>query len=500
MTQRYFDRCGDLLQRGGNHLFNYAHMATMDYDFQNHPYFKDVEFKLPHSERIVRARLAMKPGKGKRPLVIFQCGLTCEHEDPSMRFVSMIFNDMGPFHLLLLPSNSSDTFVKDNKIFAIGGLEEGRQIVQIASALTAEDSQYAERISQVHLFGSSLGGHSSYYAALYSQFREEELGTKKPLLSTIAVGCPVVDLGTSLDYITGDAFMAKLLRSTLLRNIADLLLIIPFFSNGEIGDASFRKPEPNELRSLLKEGAFDYYKQASLNPNWALPPFDGIRFETRKDLWEASNVAHWPVEYLKRPVFSWAPEDDNVVLYADNSAKLYQRDQSFRERMIFSLRTEKGGHCTYPARFGWRATSAVLNGLFLARSPELLESRYEYKKQLHGKYFRIFQDASLRRRREAVAFLAVQNKDFVRVRSKFVESPCRGSGGKSRGICSRTDYTKLPLSFFGLSESRIPRTAVQTDILTRWLNARVTFYNRYGMPVGESENPHFIGTIHYKID
>lgn len=500
IAQRYFDQCDKQLHRGGTHIFNYAKMSLMEYDFLNHPTFKDINFTLPKTGRIVKARLSLKPGTGKRPLVIFQCGLTCEQDNPSTRFMSMIFHDMGPFHILLLPSNSSDTFVKDNKVFAIGGLEEGRQIIHIASELTSEVSPYADRISQIHLFGASLGGHSSFYAALYSQYRERQIGATRSLLSTVAVGCPVVDLGTSLDHITGDAFIAKILRSTLLRNVADLLLLIPFFSSGEFGSVNFRKPAPNELRSILKEGAFDYYKNATQAPDWGLPPFDGVKIDTREQLWEASNVAKWPVEYLKRPVFSWAPKDDNIVLYQDNSQVLYAKDRTFTERMIFSLETEKGGHCTYPSVFGWRATSAMLNGLFLARSPELLEKRYEVKKTLYGKYFRSLRDASRAKRRRSVTLLAVQDKDYVKVRSVFVESPCRRAGQKSRGVCKKTEHNKLPLSFFGLKSDRIPRTKMETEILTRWLNARVTFYDKDGREMAEDKNPYSIGTVHYRID
>lgn len=496
LLQSHFDSCSSELKRQPSiRLLDYSKMSSLEYDFQNHPNFRDVDFDVGHG-RVVRAKLGLKPGAQKRPLVVFQCGMACQPGTFTSHFASIIFHDMGPFHVLVLPSNSSEAFIKRNKTLALGGLEEGKQIARIAAQIMAPGSKFAKHISRVHVQGISLGGHSTYFAALYTQYLEKALGMKRPMLTGVAVGCPVVDLAPSLRHMASDSLIPKILRMTLLKDFTTLLMGIPFFENQGIERVP-QKPSGEELYSLVSEGTFDHYRAASLDPSWALPPMENVEIRNQTQLWDASDVSQWPEGLLQRPVFSWAPSDDEIVLFKDNSEKLYNSQRLHSQRQVYKLSTDQGGHCAYAADFGWGTTSAVLNGLFLAQSPELLQRMKEHRRVLSSGESRRLGNASSRKKRESITLEMSVGSDKVKVRSQFREFPCRRFGGRRPGVCSTSKTVSLPISYFGLKKQDIPSTEIEALSLSRRLNIRTTFYNRYGKPISASENPVSIGTTQY---
>ena len=494
IIQDYFDRCDGELSRGSPwSLLDYVQMGLIRYNLDEHPQFRRINFLFSGDDLNIRGYLGLKPGKEKRPLVIFQCGLSCHSADPAMLFMAMTFFDMGPFHVLLLPSNSSPEFISDNKVFAIGGLEEGRQLTKMAALIKSGQWDFSKRVSRIHLFGMSLGGHSSLYAALYGA---RNFPRYQPLFDTVAVGCPVVNLDKSLDHITSESFIARLLRVSLLSEALEALFLIPFFRDMFGDDEAFRKPDETALRTMLKEGALDYYKGATKLFNWHLAPFEDLNVNSAADLWSATNFADWPIGSLETPVFTWAPRDDDVVLFEDNSHHLFEEDKRFAKRRVFRLDTDKGGHCAFPAQFGWRATSAVLNGLFITRSPEILKMRKETVLPLSLKDLGRKQRAHRRDLRLGYRWIAEANQDSVTLISKFRALNCGGRGRMGRR-CFRYAKSRVPYSKIGLSKEHIPPSKVEAEELTRWLNARITLRGKDGRPLTESGNPASLSIVKY---
>lgn len=495
IVQSHFDDCGDELKRQPSlRLLDYSEMSSLEYEFDEHPQFQNIEFQIPGKDRVVKAKLGLKPGEQKRPLVIFQCGMACQPGTFTSHFATMIFFDMGPFHVLLLPSNSSEAFIKPNKTLALGGLEEGQQIVHIAKQIMAPESKLSKHVSRIHVHGISLGGHSTYFAALFGQHLSSP--NSPSLISGAAVGCPVVDLEPSLDHMASGALIPKILRMTILRDFTQLLAGIPFFQQWGRGPLP-EKPTGEELQLLVKEGVFDHYRSESVKSDWALPPFEDVAIHNKNDLWDANDVSQWPEGLLRRPVFSWAPSDDEIVPFDINSQKLYSVQRSYAERQVFKLKTERGGHCVFAADFGWGTASAMLNGVFLAQSPELIERIRESRRVLTARELRSLGWASARKQRESITLQASPKSSYVKVVSIFKEFPCRRVGRQSGGVCRSTKSAFLPLSYFGMKNSEMPQTAIQAQALSRRLNIRSMFYDRYGRPVSATENPVSIGTIQY---
>jgi pimeloyl-ACP methyl ester carboxylesterase len=491
IVQSHFNSCGDELQRSSlSNVLDYAEMAMVTYDVSQHPRMQEIRLEISGSDLKVRGFLALQNTVEARPLVIFQCGLTCDLNDPSMLFTLMVYHDMGPFHVLLLPSSSGYQFLKDNRVFAVGGLEEGRHIVDIASQIESGALSWSKYVSRIHLFGMSLGGHSSLYAALYADHLKLQSRLRGPLFSSVFVGCPVVDFKPSLEHITGESLIAKLLRRKIFHNVVEMLSFVPFFGQYfDAGDTSF-KPSQAQLREMLVSGAWDYYKNRTVREEWGTPPFESLRFARESQLWETMKFSGQPLRHLQTPVYVWAPRNDEVVLFEQNSAQLFREDARLSERRIFRLDTPKGGHCAFPSLYGWAGASAMMNALFLARSPELLEQM----RITHIKFPRrlgLSQRASPRRWRTDVTWIAVENKPHISLRMQFREVPCRtGAGGAQR--CSGFEFMKFKYSELGLSEDLIPSSAVEAHGLTRWLNARLNLLDKKQSPLSKTDNPEFL--------
>ncbi len=497
--QNYFDKCSDQLEDGNfSRLIDYAEVDFMEYDYQNSSNFREVSFSLAPEGIIHKGYLGLKPGKEKRPLVIFECGLSCDPGDPAMRMVAMMFYDMGPFHVLLLPSNSGKSFVGDNKIFAVGGLQEGKQIVRVSQIIKSGNWKYSNRISRIHLFGMSLGGHAAYYASAYADYLERDKEQGK-LFSTVAVGCPVVNLKQSMEHVTSETFIAKLLRRTILANIVSFLSEVRFFDPWFAGKDRSYHPTQKELREMLESGTYDYYKKRIQNPLWATPPFDNIESDSKEVVWNNLNFSKNGYSKLRSPVFSWAPEDDDIVLYEPNSKILYRLDEekSISQRRIFKLKTKKGGHCAFPVRFGWQASSTLFNSLFLARSPELLKRQHYRKVAIPRNLFTSKHRASSRRWRVWSRWAAIKGKDYVQLSSEFLIRPCRNVRQPSIHRCREYVDLKIPLRTLGLSNRAYPKSDTDAQSLTRWLNARLIMETSSFEPMGAKNNPSYFSILEY---
>lgn len=490
IVQNFFNRCEEDLKKNQlTNLVDYVEQALIQYETEEHSGIRKVAFSLPEGH-VVKGLLALKKTKEKIPLVIFKCGLSCDIDDPSVIHALIVFFDIGPFHLLVLPSNSGPDFIKTNRVYAVGGIEEGKQIVDIASFIDSGAWEYSNRFSRIHLFGMSLGSHATLYGALYGDYVQRD-SNKESLFSSVFAACPVVDFKSSLEHITGESLVAKILRKVQFSHLPELMTWVPFFEKFHSNSNKPFKPSPKEIYEILTEGTIDYYRNKTIRNPWRAQPLDGLKFNDKDTLWNWMDFSKQPVNSLKSPVFVWATENDDVVLFESNSKKLFEADDQLANRKIYKLKTKNGAHCAFPSEFGWGVSSSVMNSLMISKSPELLSSAWTKKVLISQDKIPTRVRANKLRVRTDITFQANVNKNLITLRTQLRNLRCV-TGSNRSGIqqsCVTQHTMKFKFEELGLSPSKIPQTKVEAQSLTRWLNSRAVLFESDGSPLSADGNP-----------
>lgn len=376
----FFNECGETLSRGaGDPIDLLLHDSRLDYDYRTTRWFQEIE--VGESRRAFNVgQLGLQPGPGKRPLVLLDCGLQCDVDGPSMRQLLMLLFDEGDFHVLALPSSSSKSYLKRNGRFAIGGLEEGRAFVKVANYMRYR-SPWRDRISSVHVFGISLGGHASLYAALYAS----HMNLDRAAIESFAAGCPVVDLERSVRRLYRPTLVGKFALKKFKSQIRGVLSSNPILQM-VLGDR--KRITYDDAIDITAEASALYYLNEGNHWFKRTPPFDGEEIKDHEDFWSYSRFQDF-AELVDQNVFIWAAANDVVVHVSDNTEIL--RDVVERRKQNFKfLVTEKGGHCNFAKTFGWRTAGEIMRTHILVHSPKLLESRRERVIPInYGDYFRL---------------------------------------------------------------------------------------------------------------
>ncbi|MEO5667765.1 MAG: alpha/beta hydrolase [Bdellovibrionota bacterium] len=483
MIQSFMDRCAGELYKGSfSPLVDYIKMESIEYAYKQHRDIREVSFQFPGDGYITRGILALKKSKTPRPLIIFKCGLSCDMGDTAMLYTLMVFFDMGPFNVLMLPSNTGTSFVKENHVFAVGGVAEGLQVTKIAQYITSGHWKYSDRVSRIHLFGMSLGGHAALYASLYADYIQGDTN----LFSSVFVGCPVVDFKSSLDQVTSDTWFYKLLRRTVFGNITDLMRMVPWFDRYYHDDPRFN-PNQGKLREMLLGGAFDYYNTRTAKASWANAPLANVRFGKEDNFWKWMDYSSQPLPLMKTPVYVWAPENDDVVLFKSNSRKLFESDARLNERHIYKLSTPRGGHCAFPSVYGWATAATVMNSFFIARSPELLKEVQQRKIVLNPKFVNRIR-ISGNQIRTRLTWEAAVDKDYITLTNDYAVPTCNANPKVSQPCVGRTQV-RIRFDELKISKDMIPETKAEAQGLTRTLNSRIRFIDASGKPIPRSGTP-----------
>src|SRR5690606_24972327 len=101
----------------------------------------------------------------------------------------------SPFHILYLANVTGTEYMKDNHSVALGGMDEGRQIIKLVEMLN-KDPKYKDLIEDIHVVGVSLGSHGVLYSSLYNSFDNSDYKIK----SAVAL-CPVVNLEPTIKSV-----------------------------------------------------------------------------------------------------------------------------------------------------------------------------------------------------------------------------------------------------------------------------------------------------------
>ena len=99
-----------------------------------------------------------------------------------------------------LANVSGTDYLKDNGVVAVGGFDEGDQIMQVAEIVKDSNAKLSQYISDIHVLGFSLGGNGALFSSLYNSFSED-----RPISSVAAI-CPVVNLQPTMESVFSKSF------------------------------------------------------------------------------------------------------------------------------------------------------------------------------------------------------------------------------------------------------------------------------------------------------
>jgi hypothetical protein len=488
----YFKRCETQLKfRAGSAWLTMVSMPELEYDF-NRPNIKKLEF-VDQRDGVVRpGYLGLQPGSRPRPLVVFQCGVLCNLGDASIKSMFIGLFDTGVFHVLALPSSTGSDYQKRNGVMALGGIDEGRQLTRLALMLKERGFPYASKISDIHLVGASLGGHSALYSSLYSDYYEK-LHHRKPFDSVMAI-CPVVRLQESIENITRGSIIGRLFYSNFISQMVDIFDDLPILKSLMPTGRSFR-PKYAELREIIANGALDYYKNKTRDPTWGMAPLENARISTVDELWSSNNFVENGYAKKINPLFLWTSSDDPVVKFEDNAEVLIARDKDSRDQKIFNLVMPRGNHCMYEPTYGWQTAGAMMRGYFLSQSPEytrtrnrsslnILPARIPYAFRPH------FSEA-----RTAIYWKVDAKTKQIYLVSTFRDENCAVGGNVHNGYCFRT--SQIPFQNGELNITVAPANRAELLALERRLNTNYRIYGSNGRYLSKNEDPARIEMLNY---
>ncbi len=363
--RKYFNACGPELTRDApSDLEALFWIMNTEYPLCKHSGIRKFVARLKTGD-VLRGFLALKTGSTPRPLVIVKCGVLCNAGDLSHRFLLMHLFDESPFHVLALGNVTGADFVRDNGHISLGGLDEARQVIELAHF--ARSGALGKIVSSVHYAGVSLAGQAAFFASAMSP-ENAPPGAKHALSSAVAL-CPVVDLKGSMGQLFEDSFEGEIARyfyDTEVLKVTNLFPMLKglFPSND---DASSVIPE------RIAKAAVAHY--SSLDSPWAPAPFAHTKVESVSDLWKANDffAAEKNLKTpLKTPTLVIAAEDDRIVRSKINALRLSQAEHGDQLGVVM---LPQGSHCAFNQVYGWQTMSALLRGFVLSHSPETLKKK-----------------------------------------------------------------------------------------------------------------------------
>jgi hypothetical protein len=380
----------------------------------------------------------------------------------------MLLFDEAPFHVLTLPSISGADWQSDNNALALGGLDEGRQVFNVARYVQSPAFEHRNRISSVHVLGFSLGGHATLYSALYNDNNPRPDGGH--YIQSVFAGCPVVDLEMSVRQLYRRTVIGYLVSEMFWRQMLKVGRFIPAL--GTVLPSPGNRPRMEEYPSILEATSFDYYTKAMQDPNWLLAPFQGIQMKESADVWKYNRLQDYLGHFKKTPVFVWASKDDDVVQPASNASLLRKWADEHPESSFRIMTTPQGSHCAFPSVFGWRTAAEFVKGYILSHSPEF--TARQQQKRVALKFEGKAPALKKGERYARVEWRIFPGDKNATLYAQIVKPLCPPSPVQGAALpqpCVRK--FSVPLSVFG-KQDRAPETEGEAQGLTRWLNGNVT--------------------------
>lgn len=487
LLKDFFDACGSELARNGRHgLLDLRILARAEYNFLENPFARQVKITIEEQYRdgrdntdIVRGLLALKPTQSPRPLVIIKCGLLCSLSDSSMfRNVMMHGFDESPFHLLVLNGNTSAEFVMDNRRISIGGLDEGKQLVQIAKWLK-DSSSIRNRISSIHLVGMSNGGQAALFASAYNSFERPRSGGEA--LDSVASLCPVVELEESVDYLFDRSLARGIFYDDLLDTVKEVESFLP---NLRRHLDTNNPPGGKDLPRAVISASVDFY--ANVSNEWYRAPFSRSRIDSLAKMFQANSFTQYK-DLVETPTLVWSPKNDGVISYHANGAVLKESQArgNFNPNVMI-LATPKGNHCGLSTAYGWETVSGLMRGFILSHSPDMTRKRRLRQERagipsvtLASGQKHVSQEWIIH---EGNDHLSLKYKIWDKWNNNGNNTDCMtGPYDADQNNCFEVEKVRVHFQDLPrITELRVPRSKTEAQMLTRWMNANVKVLDANG--------------------
>lgn len=451
--------------------------STSEYEYEKSRQFTYVKMRLENG-KTVRGLIGVKDNK-KRPLIIAVCGVMCEAGDRASRYLLMQLFDETPFHVLVLANSFTMDFVEDNGVMGLGGLQGADTVMRVARHLRNPSNPLYDKISDLHLFGLSLGGHEALMASVLNERHRDHFGTA-PIQSLLGF-CPVVDYQETTMSIFENSFKKTVFKfgtGKVTKLAAESLAM-----NTEVSDYADYKQYSLALAWRNQQTYQTLYEQ-KLEP-WSLPHFENI--EEAFEAGRFQNHAH----KIKIPMLLWASEDDPVVDTGINTLLLQQKRG---QTSITTVVLPSGSHCASALQYGWRNVSLTLQSFFLSQSQNYRLQRKTIHLDTELKISARYKDRKILR----YDWSLKKNSDQARLILKYQKPDqyldvrkCRNEESIRANIarCSESVHLDISLRHFPGFIS-MASNKPEAQAATRWLNVNVQVLDESNQDVmGTSNTP-----------
>lgn len=343
-VQTWLDRCDNASPNPSYNQYQVLlDFFLINYDLTKNPRIKTVEYTLKDGRKL-RGFYGRQNSPEPRPLVIARCGMGCDIDngaDKAMTFMHLM--DEAGYHVLILNSASGKQFSVDNGEMFVSGAEEGAQMLEVIDILRGTHDWAS--ISDVHLFGVSLGGPAALFGSRFAVKRPE-----LKIRSAIAI-CPVVDIEAQLNTALADTLRGRFFESQFRDllgqtspNVAEITRFVPTVTQATRA----------QLRQIVLEGSFNTLSEgdsAFTRAGYVVPKtyrafFDFLKFQNH-------------MHEKGVPTLVIHSVDDVIVPSWVNSDYLGEGSDS-----VGVVRLERGNHCAFNQGIEWATYSEILRGFY----------------------------------------------------------------------------------------------------------------------------------------
>lgn len=470
---KIFDECEQPLSKGSTiGLLTELKLSRMRANVTDNPFVQTVQIVFKNGEKL-RGYLALKPDMRKRPLIIARCGVFCDITDRLPKIMIMQLFEETPFNVLVLASTTGIQYVGDNTSLGIGGYLEASQHLKIAEYLRSSESGIADRITNIHVLGLSLGANSSLLTTVLS---ENNLNTDgKPPITSVFSLCPVVNLEETLDQV-----LRNTPRGFFMRNNAWTIFKKLYSQRGD--SIPNKKPSIRELFGLVSNEAQKKYESTYSRADFTFKPFETLKFKTKDEVWRANRFTEYALN-TKTPTFVWTSYNDPIVPTDRNASVLMSLTKNSASTNIRTHIVPSGRHCAESVAYGWGTVSEIFKEYFLNYEPEFkshaqnINVKLSRNKlpdnllKLRSNEFHFSQTWSVNKQSD-VANLTFQ------IWSPQVQYNCTSAGPYTAYAgCFKNISIDIALKEFETeSQIHVPQTVGEAQAITRWLNTNVSVF------------------------
>lgn len=466
-------------------------LAMMRYSFWGNPHIHHLKATLPDG-RVLDGFIAMKPDALPRPFIISKCGLFCNaQQSTTHRLAMMHFFDESPFHVLSLANNTGSDFQKNNQSVALGGFDEGRQLYQIAQLVVSPESPVKDRISSVHVAGSSLGGAAALYAGLYASLNDPPGQTT---VKSVTALCPVVVLDRSVKALYSTKPVSTFATFETLHQIRDIFNFVPII--GEYFPWNVRRMRTRLVYENLISAVFHYYQDWTTREPWDLKPFQGLTIDTLDQYWYANDFRNF-VSQVTIPTLVISAKNDELVKAKLNSRPLAARLAARPNENVGTVILSRGNHCAFGLANGWANYSTILREYILSHTPEAPAHWKEVQVPLPP--FRLELRSGERivdahwKAHAGREDLELEFKIFS-PRRRLSHILCeRQSPYYAQDYCYRRPSVRVPIRSLPFEVPLTPHTPYEVTSQTRFANVRFTVVDeKGGLLAGSRRSPRYV--------